>query len=109
MTKLSLSKLKELAVKIPGLWDEVWKHGKRVGNDLQLDEDQAKRLGLGDMVEKVAHPVAYLFNLPCLDAEKKGLRPDSPCAKRRDALNDLGKTLGIGGAGSGSETVNKNT
>ena len=44
--------------------------------------------GLGDIVERLAKPVAVSLKLPCLDENKK-LRPESPCAKRRDALNRL--------------------
>jgi hypothetical protein len=42
--------------------------------------------GLGDFVEKLVKPIAKALRLPCLDAEGK-LRPESGCAKRRDALN----------------------
>lgn len=44
--------------------------------------------GLGDIVEKIAKPIAKALNLPCLDEEKK-LRPESPCAKRRNFLNKI--------------------
>lgn len=42
--------------------------------------------GLGDVVEKLAHPIAVALKLPCLD-QTGTLKPESPCAKRRDALN----------------------
>jgi hypothetical protein len=42
--------------------------------------------GLGDLVELLAKPIAKALGLPCLD-ERSRLRPDSPCAKRRNALN----------------------
>lgn len=42
--------------------------------------------GLGDLVERVAKPIAKALRLPCLD-ENHNLRPESPCAKRRDRLN----------------------
>jgi len=42
--------------------------------------------GLGDIVERLAKPIARALGLPCLD-EHNRLRPDSPCAKRRNALN----------------------
>jgi hypothetical protein len=54
-----------------------------------------KRAGLGDMVERAAHPLAVALKLPCLD-EKQQLRPESPCGRRRAKLNDLGKKIGIG-------------
>lgn len=44
--------------------------------------------GLGDVVERLAKPIAKALNMPCLD-ENKNLRPESPCAKRRDALNRM--------------------
>jgi hypothetical protein len=44
--------------------------------------------GLGDIVEALAKPVAKALNLPCLDEQKK-LRPESPCAKRRNFLNKI--------------------
>ena len=46
--------------------------------------------GLGDIIERLAKPIAVALRLPCLD-ENKNLRPESPCAKRRDALNKLTK------------------
>ena len=42
--------------------------------------------GLGDIVERLAKPIARVLGLPCLD-ESSRLRPGSPCAKRRDRLN----------------------
>ena len=43
--------------------------------------------GLGDVVEKLAHPVARAIHWPCLDRETDTLKPNSPCAKIRNALN----------------------
>jgi hypothetical protein len=51
--------------------------------------------GLGDLVERAVKPIAVAMKLPCLDKEKR-LRPDSPCARRRDRLNALGRKVGIG-------------
>jgi hypothetical protein len=45
--------------------------------------------GVGDIVERLAKPIARALNLPCLDKTTHALRPESPCAKRRDALNKL--------------------
>ena len=42
--------------------------------------------GLGDVVERLAKPIAVALKMPCLDA-KRELKPESPCAKRRDKLN----------------------
>jgi hypothetical protein len=44
--------------------------------------------GLGDVIEGMAKPIAVALNLPCLDKDKK-LRPESPCAKRRNFLNKI--------------------
>ena len=51
--------------------------------------------GLGDMIERLVHPIAVALKLPCLD-EKQELKPQSPCAKRRAWLNEQGKKVGIG-------------
>jgi hypothetical protein len=51
-------------------------------------------MGLGDRVERLAKPIAKALRLPCLD-EKSQLKPESPCAKRRDKLNELGRKLGL--------------
>lgn len=45
--------------------------------------------GLGDVIEKIAHPIAAALKLPCLDAQTGTLKPESPCAKRRDAMNRM--------------------
>ncbi len=52
------------------------------------------RRGLGDRVERFVKPIAVALGLPCLDAQQE-LRADSPCAKRRDRLNQLGEKVGI--------------
>ena len=52
-------------------------------------------LGLGDRIEKLVKPLAVALKMPCLDEEKK-LKPESPCGKRRDKLNELGRKIGIG-------------
>ncbi len=56
------------------------------------------RPGLGDHVERLVKPVAIALRrtglTACLDSENK-LRPDSPCAKRKARLNQLGKKLGL--------------
>jgi len=44
--------------------------------------------GLGDIVEKLAKPIAKALGLGCLDKAGK-LKPESGCAKRRDAMNRL--------------------
>lgn len=49
---------------------------------------EPKQAGLGDVVERLAKPVAKALGLGCLDAQGK-LKPESGCAKRRDALNRM--------------------
>jgi hypothetical protein len=56
-----------------------------------LRKATSRRLGLGDLVASVATPIARALRLPCIDPATKQLRPESGCAKRRDALNRLGK------------------
>jgi hypothetical protein len=48
-----------------------------------------RKMRLGDMVEALAKPIAKALRLSCLD-ENSRLRPESPCAKRRDRLNAIG-------------------
>jgi len=52
------------------------------------DLSEARRLRLGDLVEKMAKPIAKALRLDCIDKDGS-LKPDSGCAKRRDALNRL--------------------
>jgi hypothetical protein len=52
-----------------------------------------RRRRLGDLVERLAKPVAVALKLPCLQPDG-ALKPDSPCAKRRDALNQIGEKKG---------------
>jgi len=44
--------------------------------------------GLGDRIERLAKPIAKALRLPCLD-KTGNLKPESGCAKRRDAMNKL--------------------
>jgi hypothetical protein len=48
------------------------------------------------MIETLIHPIAKALNLDCLDATKERLKPESPCAKRRDKANEVGRKIGIG-------------
>jgi hypothetical protein len=43
--------------------------------------------GAGDLIEKIVKPIAKLLKMDCLDGN--GLKPESPCAKRRDAMNKV--------------------
>jgi hypothetical protein len=49
--------------------------------------DPAKPTGLGDLVGKIATPIAAALGLPCVDPATRQLRPESPCARRKAALN----------------------
>jgi hypothetical protein len=51
--------------------------------------------GLGDMVSKVATPIARALKLPCVDRATGELRQESGCAKRKAMLNQLGNKIGI--------------
>jgi len=51
-----------------------------------------RKMGLGDIIEKVAKPFAKAMKLDCLDANND-LKPQSPCARRRDALNRIGRQI----------------
>jgi len=51
-------------------------------------EKELRLPGLGDRVEKILKPIAVALGSDCLD-EHHNLKPDSGCAKRRDALNAL--------------------
>ncbi len=53
-----------------------------------------KSLGLGDLVEKAAKPIAKALRLDCLD-ERGELKPESKCAKRKRWLNRLTNRDGI--------------
>lgn len=48
-----------------------------------------QRLGLGDAIAAIATPIARALHLPCIDPATQQLRPESPCAKRKAALNNL--------------------
>jgi hypothetical protein len=47
-----------------------------------------KSLGLGDIVEAMAKPIARALKLDCLDAQHN-LKPQSRCAQRRARLNRI--------------------
>lgn len=69
--------------------DAAWR--KSVGAPEQCPigvTDQTAKRRLGDIVEAVAKPIAKALGMQCLD-EQANLKPQSPCAKRRDALNSI--------------------
>lgn len=43
--------------------------------------------GLGDLIHKVALPIARALGLPCVDKETGKLKSESRCAKTRRELN----------------------
>lgn len=43
--------------------------------------------GLGDAIAAVATPIARALGMPCVDKATGQLKPDSPCAKRKEAAN----------------------
>lgn len=65
----------------------VYRHYNGEGNLLR-EIVQASTPGLGDLVEKLAKPIARALRLKCLD-ERANLRPESKCAQRRAALNRI--------------------
>jgi hypothetical protein len=66
--------------------------GAKIGQTENLPKP---KMGLGDMIEKAAKPIAKALGMDCLDDQDK-LKPESPCAKRRDKANEIGKKIGIG-------------
>ena len=58
----------------------------RVGENGTGDLPKSKPAGLGDVIERIAKPIARALKLNCLDGADE-LKPESPCAKRRNALN----------------------
>ena len=64
---------------------------KQLGATLPCSAGGPWRPGLGDLIGKVATPIARVLGLSCIDPKTKDLRPASPCAKRKAWLNGLGK------------------
>lgn len=44
--------------------------------------------GLGDLVGKVATPIARALGMDCIDKSSGQLKPESPCQKRKEMLNN---------------------
>lgn len=82
--------------------------GKRDGDSIELSDQCAARIcrilhlqggplhcclnrprGLGDVVAKVATPIARVIGMNCIDPATRQLKPDSGCSKRQRMLNDL--------------------
>jgi hypothetical protein len=51
-----------------------------------LAKEGKPKPGLGDLIERAVKPIARALKSDCLDVHHN-LKPDSGCAKRRDALN----------------------
>lgn len=103
--KLLISRIHAAAADRPaGYVQDVLSHGEVSGEWLVISNEALAQLrekyrtgesmpemprtkGLGDLVSKVATPLARALRLPCIDPETHNLRPESGCAKRRDALN----------------------
>lgn len=67
--------------------------GVRGGVPIYVDENgnevQRPMRGLGDLAERIVKPIARLLNMDCIDKEKANqLKPESPCAKRRNKMNE---------------------
>lgn len=50
--------------------------------------DVCPHFGLGDLVEKIAKPIAKVLGLKCHD-KQGNLKPGTPCAKRKALLNRI--------------------
>lgn len=86
-----------------GYVDAVLKIGKVTGDLVELTEEQfqdirkrfalepeeRRKLGLGDLVGKVATPIARALKMPCIDPATNDLRPESGCAQRKKMLNKI--------------------
>ncbi len=96
---------KAAAARKPGYLEACLKRGQivtiRGEQYLQMSEASFEALrrefsfdgrGLGDLVEKLAKPVAKALKRPCIKQDGT-LRPESACAKRRRLLNKLVPSL----------------
>jgi hypothetical protein len=76
--------------------DAVKATGKVSGDCIEIDDLEFKaildrfpsKLGLGDLVEIAVKPIAKLLQMDCLETDGS-LKPESPCAQRRDWLNSI--------------------
>lgn len=100
--RLRIARIHEAARDRPaGYVEEVLSHGSSVdGEWLEISSEAlgalrkkyrsepspSTRRGLGDAIEALVKPVAVALRLPCLDQAWR-LKANSPCARRRDALN----------------------
>ncbi len=49
---------------------------------------KSKMRGLGDLIHKIAAPIAKVLKLSCIDKATGKLKPQSPCAKRMERMNN---------------------
>lgn len=59
------------------------------GTEFPCPQDRRWGWQLGDLVAKVATPIARALKLDCIDPQKRQLKPESKCAQRRARLNAL--------------------
>ena len=57
-----------------------------IANKLNFPQKN-KIKGLGDVIAKVATPVARVLKMNCIDPVTKQLKPDSGCSKRKNSIN----------------------
>lgn len=64
-------------------------------------------MGLGDVIEK--NPIVHAIGKAtgCVDSKTNKLRPDSPCAKRKEALNNFSDAIYDGLWKKAKETYDK--
>lgn len=74
----------------PESWIKIrlkYRLGAAQGIDAFNGFTEQKGFGLGDAIASVATPIARALKMDCIDKGTGGLKPESGCAKRRDALN----------------------
>lgn len=64
-------------------------HRSNMKNVIETRTTGPLTTGLGDLIGKAATPIARALGMPCVDPETRQLRPESPCAKRKAALNAI--------------------
>jgi hypothetical protein len=57
---------------------------------LRAKYNPSAKIGLGDLVHRVAGPIGRAIRWPCMKGDgSNDLKPGSPCAKAREALNAI--------------------
>jgi hypothetical protein len=57
--------------------------------DFECPKGRRWGMQIGDVVAKVATPIAKALKMDCIDKNTMQLKPESPCAKRKRLLNSL--------------------